>query len=287
MEHKEIQVTLSDSKNYRLHFIDWGKPSDNTLVCVHGLTRNCRDFDYLAKELSENHNYRVIAIDMPGRGRSEYLPDAKLYNYENYRIATLGLLKQLELKNIDYIGSSMGGILSMYMANNQPYLFNKLILNDVGTFLPKNPLARIARYTSVFPTFVDFDQAKVHIKTKLAHFGIKSEDNWDYITKHSVHLNNENRLELDYDLKVTESLKIFNSEDAYDVDFSKLWQKVKYKKLLILRGKKSDLFTHENALEMINSKDNASLIEFEDTGHAPALMEKEQLDKVVNWLKYN
>lgn len=284
MEHKEIQVKLSDGKDYRLHFVDWGNPADKTLICVHGLTRNCRDFDYLARELSRAHGYRVIAIDMPGRGRSEYLPDAKLYNYENYRLATLSLLKALELKSIDYLGSSMGGILSMYLANNQPHLFNKLILNDVGTFLPKNPLARIARYTSVFPSFDDYAQAKAHIKTKLAHFGIRSEENWDYVTEHSVHLNSENRLELDYDLKVTQSLQVFNSEDAYDVDLSKLWQKVKYKKLLILRGKKSDLFTHENALAMVEGKDNASLIEFEDVGHAPALMEKDQLSKVIEWL---
>ncbi len=283
MQHKEISVALDDKKLYRLHYTDWGN-SDRVLVCVHGLSRNCRDFDYIAKELSEHHGFRVIAIDMPGRGRSEYLPDHKMYTYENYRLATLALLDSLGLVSVDYLGTSMGGILALYLAQGNPNLFNKLILNDIGTFIPKESLARIAKYVRIYPSFNDFEQAKAHLKTKLANFGIKGEENWDYITRHSVHMNDEGVLVLDYDLGVTESLLVFKGETAEDIDFSPLWPGVHCKSLLLLRGERSDVFPHGNALKLLNSKENAQLIEFADTGHAPALMEKEQLAQVVNWL---
>ena len=286
MEHKELYVKLDDNKSYHLHYTDWGI-SEKTLLCVHGLTRNCRDFDYLAKELSEQHGYRVISINMFGRGRSEYLPDSTMYNYENYCLAVLSLLETLQLTSIDYIGSSMGGILAMHLARNKPHLFNKLILNDIGTFIPKASLAKIARYVVIYPKFKDLDHAKLYLKTKLAYFGIKSEENWDYITKHSVTYNKDRELVLDYDLKVTESMLTFNTQDISDIDFGHLWPGLHCNKLLILRGKKSEIFLHENAIQMMEGKKNTTLIEFENTGHTPALMEEGQLKQVVDWLLSN
>jgi pimeloyl-ACP methyl ester carboxylesterase len=283
MLSKEILVTLNDNKAYRLHYTDWGD-SDRVLVCVHGLTRNCRDFDYLAKELSENHGFRVISIDMPGRGKSQYLPDSKMYNYANYYLATLSLLSQLKLTSIDYLGSSMGGILAMYIAQDYPNLFNKLILNDVGTFLPKESLARISRYVRVYPSFTDLEHAKAHIKVKLAYFGIKTEENWNYITKHSTHINNNGVLVLDYDFGVTDGMLAFEEKSAQDMDLSNLWAKVNAKEILLLRGEKSDVFSSKTALSMMKDKANSQLIEFKNTGHAPALMEEEQLSQVIKWL---
>ena len=284
MKDNEVYVKLDDGNSYRLHYVDWGQLSDKTLVCVHGLTRNCRDFDYLAKKLVANHGYRVISIDMFGRGKSDYLPDAKMYNYANYYLATLHLLDQLKLESIDYIGSSMGGILAMQLAQNRPSLFNKLILNDVGTFLSKASLARIAKDVRVYPSFLNLERAKEHLKIKLANFGIRSEENWNYITQHSLHKNDINEYILNYDLKATDSMLAFFDQNATDLDLSELWKTVNYKKLLILRGKNSDILTHQNALAMTKQKENATLIEFENTAHAPALIENDQLAPVIDWL---
>ena len=285
IKNKETGIILSDGNAYRLNYTEWGKEdASHILLCVHGLTRNGRDFDYLAMELANKHNYRVICPDIFGRGKSEYLPDPKLYNYENYKIAILALLKTLGLEKIDYLGSSMGGLIAMHMAQDNANLFNKLILNDIGTYLPKTALIRIARYINIFPKFRDLAHAKEHLKVKLANFGVKLEKNWDYLTLHSTRLNNDGELVLDYDLHVSDSLSSLKNEEILDVDYSAFWPAVKSNKLLMLRGANSDLFREETAQFMLKSRDNATLIEFADTGHAPALMEKDQLDAVINWL---
>lgn len=284
MKSKYLTVKLNDNKFYKLHYMDWGEDNKNTLVCVHGLTRNSRDFDFIAKELSLKHDYRVISIDMPGRGRSEYLPDPNMYVYENYKLATLSLLDQLSLTKIDYLGSSMGGVLAMHISEERPNLFNKLIFNDVGKFIPLKSLARIARYVLIYPVFESLNKAKEHLKIKMAHFGINLEENWDYVTKHSTHIDNEGKLLLDYDINVVNWMIGMNEENAPDIDLKELWDKVSFNKLLLLRGKKSDLFLHSTAIEMMNDKENVDFIEFDDCGHTPSLIEEKHLRPVVNWL---
>jgi len=282
MKKQEIYVTLNDNKKYRINYTDWGD-GDKLLICVHGLTRNSRDFDYLAKTLSENHDYRVICLDMPGRGESEYLPDYNMYNYDNYKLVIIALIKMLNLETpINYLGTSMGGLLAISLA--QDITFNKLIFNDIGFFVPKESLIRIARYISIFPKFQNLNQAKEHLKIKLKYFGIKSEENWDYITLHSTHLNNNEELILNYDLAITNTLSLRKDDEIQDVDLSQLWLSLIFNKLLILRGKTSDVLLPQTAQEMIKSKKNVELIEFDNVGHTPALMEKDQLDKLINWL---
>jgi pimeloyl-ACP methyl ester carboxylesterase len=285
MQHREFSVILNDNSSYKVHFTDWGNgEAKKTLVCVHGLTRNCRDFDYLASELSSNYGYRVLSIDMPGRGRSEYLPNWEMYVYENYCLVILSILEQLNLTSIDYLGTSMGGILALHLAQNRPELFNKLILNDVGTFLPKESIAKIVRYVRVYPIFTDLEHAKSYLKVKLAHFGIKLEENWDYITKHSIHLNHKDELVLDYDFAITEVLFAYSKEVMDDIDYSPLWSGANFKKLLLIRGSKSEVLLRSTALEMVAAKDNAKLIEFDGVGHTPCLMEKDQIKAIINWL---
>ncbi len=282
---KEIYVTLNDKNNYRLNYMDWGnKNAKNTLVCVHGLTRNSRDFDYLAKELSTNHDYRVICPDMPGRGNSQYLPDYKLYNYENYCLAIVSLFDQLDLKNFDYLGTSMGALIAMHLSQIRTNLFNKLIFNDAGIFIPREALIRIARYISSYPKFKDLAHAKAHLKVKLANFGIILEEDWDYITMHSTRLNSDGDLILDYDLHISDGLSLLNDEDIKDLDYSLFWPKLTFKKMLIIHGINSDLLQQPTITKMIESKNNIRLLEFANTGHAPALMDKEQLKQVIDWL---
>ncbi len=282
---KEIYVTLSDKNNYQLNYMDWGnKNAKNTLVCVHGLTRNSRDFDYLAKELASNYDYRVICPDMPGRGSSQYLPDYKLYNYENYCLAMLSLLEQLELKKIDYLGTSMGALIAMHLGQIRPDLFNKLIFNDAGIFIPRAALIRIARYICIYPKFRDLAHAKEHLKVKLANFGIRLEEDWDYITMHSTRLRQDGELTLDYDLHISDGLSLLKDEEIKDWDYSPFWPKLTFKKMLIIHGINSDLLQQATITKMIESKANISLIQFADNGHAPALMDKGQLSQVINWL---
>lgn len=280
----EIYIMLNDQNKYRLNYTEWGsKTAKNTLLCVHGLTRNGRDFDYLAKELSEHHDYHVICPDMPGRGKSEFLSDYKLYNQENYCLAILALLKHLDLKKVDYLGTSMGGLLAMHLNLIKPNLFNKLILNDIGIFLPKEALSLIAKYIKIYPSFRDYNHAKEYLKIKLVNFGIKSEDDWDYITMHSTYLNERDELVLNYDPNIANN-SILPEDEIQDIDYSNFWPSLNPNKLLLLRGKNSDIFLYKTAVEMLESKNNSTLIEFKDTGHAPALMDNQQLSQVINWI---
>jgi len=122
----------NDPKGYHvLSYTEWGDPKNtNILFCVHGLSRNARDFDYLADRLSKQ--YRVICLDVVGRGKSQYLEDKSLYTYETYVTDILAIFKHLDLKNVDFLGTSMGGIIGMITAGVDPSLINKLILNDIG-----------------------------------------------------------------------------------------------------------------------------------------------------------
>ncbi len=176
----------------------------------------------------------------------------------------------------------MGGLIAIGIAKDN--LFNKLILNDIGVFIPRAALIRIARYINIFPKFQNSEQAKAHLKIKMADFRIKTEENWDYTTLHSTRLNALGELILDYDIHIADSLSSLPDDKIQDLDLSKIWPAVKCNQLLILRGENSDVLPIEIAKEMLKTKANSTLIEFAGTGHAPALMEKEQLDQVVSWL---
>ena len=112
-----------------------------TLVCVHGLTRNGKDFDAIAEALSAH--YRVICPDMPGRGRSDKLKAAADYAYPTYLSDAAALLARLDVDSVDWVGTSMGGLIGMMLAAQPGNPIRKLVLNDIGPFLSKVGLERI------------------------------------------------------------------------------------------------------------------------------------------------
>ena len=142
-EHKEIRS--------RVHYLDWGDPDCPVLFCAHGLTRNARDFDFLANELCEH--YRVIAIDYPGRGLSEWLEDKNDYVIPTYVEVSLALFDELNISKVNWLGTSMGGLIGMIAAAFYPQRLNCLIINDVGPEIPQAAAKRITEYLSLPLTF--------------------------------------------------------------------------------------------------------------------------------------
>ena len=118
----------------------------------------------------------------------------------------------------------------------------------------------------------------------MADFGIRSEENWDYVTMHSTRENDSGALTLDYDIHLADDLSSLPDDKIQNIDLLKIWQEVKCNKLLILRGENSDILPLDIAKEMLKLNADSTLIEFANTGHAPALMEKEQLEEVVSWI---
>ena len=157
---------LSASGFHRVVYREWpGPQSAPTLMCVHGLTRNGKDFDAVAETLSAH--YRVICPDMPGRGRSERLANPAEYVYPTYVQDCAALIARLDVETLDWIGTSMGGLIGMMIAAQPRNPIRRLVLNDIGPFLAKAGLERIASYVGLDPNFASFAEFEAMLR-KLA-----------------------------------------------------------------------------------------------------------------------
>jgi pimeloyl-ACP methyl ester carboxylesterase len=261
-------------------YVDWG-PGDATrcVICVHGLTRNARDFDVLAEALADR-GLRVIAVDVVGRGRSSWLKDPSQYVVPVYAQQLKQLIDMLGLGTVDWVGTSMGGLIGMALAAAAPGLINRLVLNDVGPFVPKAALQYIRTYVGLSPQFDDLDEAERYVRTIAAGFGPLSDPQWRELTRNSVVDNETGGFRFHYD----PALKAAYADTADDdLDLWALWDQISCP-VLVLRGGTSPLLTAEIAERMRNSGPRAELVIFEGVGHAPALMAADQVSVVVSWL---
>ena len=284
-KHHSFKITRAGVEPYNMSYMEWGDSNNpNMLFCVHALTRNSRDFDYLAWEMCKD--YRVIAVDIVGRGKSDWLQDKTQYNYGNYVQDVLALIQHLKPQRLDYIGTSMGGLIGIMLGAFQPHLVHKMVINDVGPFIKAEPLKRIAKYVGQQAFFDDIQAAELYLRKRLAPFGIRNDADWRYLTKHSILKDSSGKFTLNYDVGIA---AIFGadtqSETAPDFDMWEVWQKLEVKKMLILRGTESDILSAETAERMQKTKDNVTMVEFVDVGHAPALMEPAQVIAVADWLR--
>lgn len=271
---------------HSLSYIEWGNPNNpNVIFCVHGLARNANDFDHIAKHLSKD--YRVIALDLPGRGHSEWLENKKHYNYHTYIKDVLLLLKNLSITSVYWIGSSMGGIMGMAMATYYPKYIKTLILNDVGPELPKKTIARIEKYVDLDPSFENEEEASLHIKRIYKNFGITSEKDWRHITQNSIRLCPDNKYRLSYDPAIitgTSAKKTSSWRDSKDfVNLWYLWEKITCP-ILLIHGTKSDILLTSTIDKMQKSR-IFDLHVIEGAGHVPALIHKKDIESIDNWLK--
>ena len=263
----------------RLAYYEWGDTrNDRVVVCVHGLTRNGRDFDALAQHLSPH--FRVVCPDMPGRGKSQWLPNPMDYGYPLYMGIAGALVAQLGVKQIDWVGTSMGGLIGMIMASQSGSPVRRLVLNDVGPFIPKKALERIIDYVGKAPKFRDLSEAENYLRRIHASFGPLSEEQWFHLTEHSTRVLHDRTLALHYDPAIALALRAVPSQD---VDLWALWDSVR-SPTLVLRGSDSDLLSFETAKEMMRRGPKVKVVEVQGVGHAPALMEDDQINAIKNWL---
>jgi pimeloyl-ACP methyl ester carboxylesterase len=281
----EVQIPdpLSEKGYHTLAYTEWGDHENpDVLVCVHGLTRNGRDFDYLAESLEKR--YRIVCPDMPGRGRSEWLADTSRYNYATYIADSIALLDSLNAAKVDWVGTSMGGLIGMFIASGIPERINKLVINDVGPFIPGKALQRINKYVGVNPTFHTVLEVETHLRTTLAPFGITNSTHWNHIAEHSAMKRADGTLGLAYDVGIVNAFQGENGgQDFNDVDLWEIWEKIAHP-TLVLRGETSDILLPETAERMTQTGPKASLVQFPAVGHAPALMESRQIGVVKEWL---
>jgi pimeloyl-ACP methyl ester carboxylesterase len=284
VECPEPKVSLlGKAGQHTMMWLEWGEPTGKPLVCVHGLTRNAHDFDYLAAALVEK-GYRVICPDIVGRGRSEWLKNPKLYSYPTYCADMLHLLQHLKLAQVDWVGTSMGGLIGMMLASSQPQLIRRLVLNDIGSFIPKASLERIGRYISQRIIFTSLQDGEDYLRNSMVTFGIHHEAHWQHLAQFNFTRQTGGQYHIAHDPALKEAFRLKNGKlrPLPDMDFTEMWQKITCP-VLVLRGAESDLLLKETAEKMAQRK-GVILVEFPNCGHAPMLMDQSQIEPVVVWL---
>jgi pimeloyl-ACP methyl ester carboxylesterase len=275
---------LSAAGFHRNIYWEWrsARPDAPCLVAMHGLTRNGRDFDRVAGALSDR--FHVVCPDVVGRGRSDWLPDGALYSYPQYLADAAALIARVSTgpapTSIDWLGTSMGGLVGMMLAAQSLTPIRRLILNDVGMFLPKAALERIAAYVGEAPRFADLTELEAYIRRVYADFGDLSNADWAHLARHSARPRPDGSHGLAFDPAVADA---FKTGQIADIDLGPVWERTQCP-VLILRGARSDLLKPDTAARMVASRPDVTLVEFPDCGHAPALMDETQIGVIRDWL---
>jgi len=266
----------------RLHYTDWGdQAASRVAVCVHGLTRNARDFDVLASALADA-GARVVCVDVAGRGGSDRLADPAAYRVDVYTGHMARLLELLELRGVAWVGTSMGGLIGMALAGAatdaaEPSPIERLVLNDIGPFVPKAALEPIQAYLGLDLLFPDLATLEAHLRQIHAPFGPLTDEQWAHLARHSSReLPDGEGFRLHYDPAIRGPL---SDAPPADIEIWPLYDAVRCQ-TLVLRGAESGLLTAVTAEEMTRRGPRADLITFPGVGHAPALMAEDQIAAV-------
>ncbi|MFY8094433.1 MAG: alpha/beta fold hydrolase [Niveispirillum sp.] len=272
---------LSATGFHRLAYREWGT-GERTIICAHGLTRNGRDFDVLAADLADSLGARVICPDVVGRGRSGRLANPDNYGYPQYLADMAVLLSRLDVDQVDWIGTSMGGLIGMMLAAQKDSPIRRLVINDVGPFIPKQALERIGDYVGLDPFFADLAAVEAYLRDHYAGFGALTDAQWRHMAETSSDEQPEGGYRLAYDPGIA---RIFQISAVSDVDLWPLWPLIR-QPVLVVRGARSDLLLSDTAERMTREGPRARLYTVPDAGHAPALMAADQVAAVRDFLAH-
>lgn len=258
--------------------------SNKVILCIHGLTRNNKDFLYLANALSDD--YTVICVDIFGRGNSSWLQDKRQYNYKTYYNSIVEFIYEVintTNNKINIIGTSMGGIIAMYVAAYHPDLIDKIVLNDIGVYIDLNSLKRLSHHIKRYPKFSNKHEAENYLRIFLSPLDIKKEEHWLHMINSSIRLESCGNYYLNYDPVLGQIFveSIQNMKDG--MNLWHLWNHIKHP-VLILRGQKSDILTLNTVEQMVSKRNNVQFIEYPGVGHVPSLMTNQHILDIRKWL---
>lgn len=285
MGFSEKHITgITKNGEHRIVYNDWGDPEGNPVICVHGLTGNGHDFDFLAEDLVK-HGHRLICVDMPGRGRSDFLTDPLDYNYEQYIQDLMTLLSHLGLtepESVDWLGVSMGGLLGIQLAGMQESPIKRLILNDVGPEVPQEALDfiyKVIAKTYVFDTIGDMEQRMR--ETRGLTWGPVTDEQWHHMAEHNARATDDGRVTYSYDPQIA---VVFEDAPIGEIDLWPYWDGISCPTLLI-QGAKSLILPNSVIDKMDGRGPDCELVVFDDCGHVPSLMAPEHIEVIRSWLK--
>ena len=273
---------LSLTGFHDLAYVDWGPlAAAAPVICVHGLSRQGRDFDYLAADLAASGR-RVVCPDLVGRGKSGRLRNPEEYALPQYCADMNALIAHLGAEQIDWVGTSLGGLIGIVLAGLPRTPIRRLVINDIGPYLPWRGLARIGTYLSSAPEeFANLEEAEAYFRDVLAPFGDLPDEHWAHLTRHSVAWHEERqRFVMLCDRQI---VRAFRNPWHYNLDLWKYWTAIKVP-MLVIRGLDSDLLPADLAREMVRRNSRAEFHTIEGCGHAPPLMSPDQIRSVANFL---
>ena len=280
---------------HRVGYWEWNQTGQvdhpHVIVCVHGLTRQGRDFDVLAQALS--HHARVICPDIAGRGQSDWLADPMAYGVPQYAFDMLVLLTQVHaqypIAQLDWVGTSMGGLIGMAVAGTPdlalPVPIRRLLLNDVGPRLEWSALQRIGTYVGESPRFASVEEGAAWLRVQSADFGPHTDAQWLALSEPMLRPGPEGGFVLHYDPKIAVPMQGMTQEQVVQGE-ALLWNLYDAitAQTLVLRGAKSDLLTAQTVQEMAQRGPKAHSVTLEGVGHAPTLVQPEQVALVKEFL---
>lgn len=277
-------VQCLDSRGlHRMGYWRWGDPANRrVLVCVHGLTRQGRDFDTLAQAMAGE--YQVVCPDVVGRGESDWLADPAGYAVPAYVADMVTLLARLDAETVDWVGTSMGGLIGMGVASLAGSPLRRLVLNDVGPALDYEGLSRIGTYVGKPAHWKSLDEAADALWAISQGFGPHARDQWLALTRPQLRPDGDG-FKPHYDPAIGLAFQHITPELAKAGEAA-LW--AAYDRIacptLLLRGAESDLLSAATAQAMGQRGPRARLVEFAGVGHAPTLVQPDQVQAVRDFL---
>jgi pimeloyl-ACP methyl ester carboxylesterase len=277
-QHRHLR-SLSPHGFHRVVYYEWGDPGNaHVTICAHGLGRNGRDFDVLAEALASTS--RVLAIDMPGRGDSEWLADPHDYVFPTYLTTLTALIARSGADTVDWVGTSMGGLLGMTIAALPKSPIARLVVNDIGPAIEAPAVARIASYIGQDPVFATYAEIERYIREISAPFGNLTDAQWAHIAQTNVRQGGDGRWRLAYDPGIAVPFK----DAPAPQNLWGLWDAIRCP-TLVLRGAQSDLLSASTATEMSARGPRPAIVEYPNVGHAPMLLTPLQIDPVLRFLR--
>ena len=302
-------LSLGPDGFHRIAYTEWGDARNPHIVlCVHGLSRNSRDFDRLADGLEADH--RVICMDVVGRGDSDWLADKSGYSFSTYlsdaasliaRVTTPvagGLLESLHARlggtrpeaKLDWVGTSMGGLIGMLLAAKPGSPIRRLVMNDVGPFVPWDALIRLKGRVGSESRFASYDEVEDYVRRACESFGELDDAYWQHLVRQAAVREDDGSYRLRYDPAISRGLPLhldpempIGPQFMRGVDLWATWEALRCP-VLVLRGAESEVLTRGTVEEMQKRKPDVKVVEFDGVGHAPALASRNQIEVVREFL---
>lgn len=280
---KQYYLGLGFHGFHRINYLEWGDANkfdtQETLICVHGITRNSRDFDFIASQLCSK--YRVICPDVVGRGDSDHIDSDDGYNYLQYNSDMNALIARLGVTECNWLGTSMGGIIGMVLASMPQSPIRRLIVNDIGPEVSRSALVALGEYIGKEGEFQSQKEVENYLRSVHTEFAPMTDEDWEHMAKYSSRRTRKGTWRLKTDRQVGEAFR--DSISYHNVDMWNTWEQISCP-VLVLRGKNSSFLSEETAQKMLACGPKATLVEFDDTGHTPTLRNEEQVKIVADWL---